>query len=321
MQIKKLTTPIVTFIVTSSLVLLLTSCAIFSSKGKAAKAEETGRARIANVDSKLNANVVEKMDAIAALAYGTDYALSKINEPSREVQVARDINKRVESLAGSPTLDQMKEMQSTIDKLTSMLADERNEGKQKLSEKDQVISNLQNETKMLNAAKETEVHKYMLVAQQAAADADAYKTQLDKMNSWFGLGAVFYGLKRFIISSMWILGIGGILFIILRMVSYSNPFAASIFSIFSTIGSWFIRAIEGIFPRAIAIAGNTSNVVFNAYKSTLWKIVDNIQTVKDRAKASGKTPDLNAVLDEVEKSMNTDEKAIVEEIKKALNWK
>jgi len=312
---------IIAIIAALSMVLLLTSCAVFTQKGRASKAEEAGRTKINNVDARINSNLADKMDAIASLAYGTDYALSKINEPTREVQVARDINKRVESLAGSPTLDQMKEMQATIDKLTSMLATEREEGKQKLSEKDQTISNLQNETKALVVAKETEIRKYMAVAQEAAAAADAYKVELDKMNRWFGLGAVFYGLKKFIISSMWILGIGGILFIVLRIASAGNPACAAIFSLFSTMASWVIRAVETLFPKAIAFAGHTANNVLNAYKSTLWKIVDNIQVVKDRAAARGEKPNLDEVLDEVAKSMNSDEKAIVEEIKKALHWK
>jgi hypothetical protein len=304
-----------------SMVIFLTSCAVFTSKGRAARAEEEGRAKIVNVDSRINANIADKMDAIASLAYGTDYALSKINEPSREVIVARDMNKRVESLAGSPTLDQMKEMQATIDKLTSILATEREEGKLKLSEKDQLISNLQNEAKALNAAKESEIRRYMNVAQEAAAAADAYKTELAEYQGWFGLKAVGKGLWQFVKSAMWILGIGGILFIILRMMSYSNPVVASIFSIFSTIASWFIRGIEALVPRAVEAAGHTANKVFNAYKSTLWKIVDNIQVVKDRATATGKSPNLDEVLDEVSKAMNSDEKEIVNEIKKALQWK
>lgn len=294
---------------------------MFSSKGKAAKAEERGRERIANVDNRLNANLADKMDAIASLAYGTDYALSKVNEPSREVEVARDINKRVASIAGSPTLDQMKDMQDTIDKLTSQLATERTEGKEKLSEKDQVISNLQNEAKALAVAKESEIRKYMQVAKAAAAAADAYKVELDKMNRWFGLGAVFYGLKKFIISSMWILGIGGILFVVLRIAASGNPVCAAIFGIFEQIAAWFINAVKVVFPKALQFAGHTANTVLNVYKSTLTKIVDNIQVVKDRATASGKTPSLDEVLDEVAKSMNDDEKQIVEEIKKALHWK
>lgn len=312
---------VISIVVGLCMVAFLTSCTIFTSKGRASKAEEEGRAKIVNVDSRINANIADKMDTIASLAYGTDYALSKINEPSREVLVARDINKRVESLAGNPTLDQMKEMQETIDKLTSQLATVRDEGKLKLAEKDQAISNLQAESKALTAAKESEIRKYMAVAQEAAATADAYKAELAEYQGWFGLKAIGKGLWQFVKSAMWILGIGGVLFIILRMMSYSNPVAASIFSILSTIASWFIRGIEALIPKAVEAAGHTANKVFNAYKSTLWKIVDNIQVVKDRSAATGKAPNLDEVLDEVSKSMNSDEKEIVEQIKKALHWK
>ena len=301
--------------------LFITSCATFTNKGVAAKNEEAGRARIANVEAQQTGNLANKIDTIAGLAYGTDYALSKVNEPPREVQVARDMNQRIVSLAGSPTIDKMKEMQETIDKLTSMLATERDAGKVKLAEKDAEISVLQSESKALAVAKDSEVRRYMLAAQEAAAAADAYKVELDKMNQWLGLGAVFYGLKKFVISSMWILGIGGILFVILRIVSYSNPVAASIFSIFSTIASWFIRGIEFLVPKAVEVAGHTANAIVNGYKSTLWKLVDSIQMSKERARAAGKEPSITEMLDEAAKTMNSEEKAIVEDIKKALNWK
>ena len=100
----------------------------------------------------------------------------------------------------------------------------------------------------------------------------------------------------------------------------SNPMAASVFSIFSKIGSWFIGMIEFIVPKAAEMAGQTATAVFNAYKSTLTKVVDAIQMARERAKAAGKEPNINNVLDEVAKSMNTDEKAIVSELKKVLNW-
>ncbi len=301
--------------------LVLSGCAIFTTKGAAAKAEEQGRARITNVETRLNNNAHDKIDTIASLAYGTDYALSKINEPPREVQVARDINQRVVSLAGSPTVEKMKEMQETIDNLTSALASERESGQIQMELKDQEITTLQLESKALVVAKDAEIHKYMNAAQAAAASADAYKVELDKMNSWLGLGAIWYGIKKFFVSSLWIFGIGGILFVILRIVSYSNPVAASIFSIFSTIGGWFVRAIEMVIPKAVAMAGHTANKVFDVYKSTLTKLVDNIQLVKERAKAAGTEPTINEMLDSAAKDMNEDEKKIVEEIKKALQWK
>lgn len=301
-------------------IVLLTSCAMFTSKGKAAKAEEKARTRIVNVENAQAANNVDKIDAIAGLAYGTDYALSKVNEPPREVTVARDLNQRVISLSGSPTVEKMKEMQETIDKLTSMLAIERDEGKVKMTAKDTEISLLQAEGKALSLAKESEVRKYMNAAQEAAASADAYKAALQDYQGWFGLKAVFKGAWQFVKTSMWFLLGGSILFMVLRIASFSNPIAASIFSIFTTMASWVINVIKVIVPKAVEAAGHVTTSAFNAYKSTLWKIVDGIQTVKDRATANGQKPDLNAVLDEVAKTMNSDEKAIVDEIKKALNY-
>jgi len=300
---------------------VLAGCAVFTNKGKAAKAEEKGRARIVNVEGQINQNTAEKLDAIAGLAYGTDYALSKVNEPPREVTVARDMNQRVISLSGSPTVEKMKEMQEMIDKLTSMLAIERDAGQKKMDEKDAEISLLQNQAKALSVAKESEIRKYMLLSQEMAANADAYKAALADYQGWFGLKAVFKGLWQFVKTSMWFLLGGSVLFIFLRIASMSNPIAASLFSIFTTIASWVINIIRVIVPKAVEATGHVAGNVFNAYKSTLWKIVDGIQVVKDRATAAGQKPDLNLVLDEVAKSMNTEEKAIVDEIKKALNWK
>jgi hypothetical protein len=302
------------------LILAASSCTIFTNKGAAAKVEEKGRAKIVNVEAQTKFNNAEKLENIAGLAYGTGYALSKVNDPPKEVGVAIDLNQRIVSLAGSPTIEKMKEMQEMIDKLTSLLATERKEGKQLLETKDLIITALQDETKALATAKEIEISKYIATAQNLAAAADGYKAELQEYQGWFGLKAVFKGLWQFIKSSMWILGIGSVLFLILRIVSMSNPIAASIFSIFNIFGSWMVNIIKLIFPKALELAGNTANHVFDAYKSTMWKLVDGIQTIKDRSKAAGKTPDLNEVLDEVSKTMNSDEKAIITEIKKALNW-
>lgn len=301
--------------------LLMTGCSIFTTKGASSKVEEKNRAKIVNVDGQIKANTAQKLDHIAELAYGTDYALSKVNEPPREVSVARDMNKRIVSLTGSPSIEKMKEMQSMIDKLTAQLATERDRGIKALNEKDEQITLLQSQAKILDSAKEIEIKKYMQAAQEMAANADAYKSQLNKMDQFMGLGAVWYGIKKFVVSSMWALGIGGILFIILRIASFSNPLAASIFSIFSTIGSWFIKAIEFAIPKAVETAGHVGENIFNAYRTTLSKIVDGIQLIKDRAQTKGETPNLEDVLDEVAKSMNVEEKEIINEIKKALHWK
>ncbi len=301
--------------------LVLTSCSTFTNKGKSSKAEEVGRSRIESVDNQLNKNLQNKLVQISQLSFGVGYSLEKINEPPREIVVAKDINQRILSISGNPTVDKMKEMQETIDKLTSAIELERNKGKVRMDEKDAEIVALQDQSRMLAAAKESEIRRYMLTAQEAAANADAYKSALQEYQGWFGLKAVFKGLWQFIKSSLWAIGIGSILFLILRMVSMSNPIAASIFSIFNIMGSWIVRTVKVLFPKAVEIAGHVSVDIFNSYKSTMWKLVDGIQIIKDRASAKGETPNLNDVLDEIAKTMNSEEKAIVEQIKKSLNWK
>lgn len=301
--------------------LATTGCSIFTNRGAIAKIEEKNRTKIVNVDNQIRQNTSQKIDVIAELAYGTDYALGKVNDPPKEVSVARDMNRRIVSLTGSPTIGKMKEMQETIDKLTAQLETERIRGQKALNDKDKEIQLLQTESRTLDTQKDSEIRKYMLAAQEFAANADAYKAKLGEMDQWMGLGAVWYGLKKFVISSMWILGIGSILFIILRVASFSNPLAASIFSIFSTIGSWVIKSIEFIIPKAVQTAGHVAGEVFNAYQSTLRKLVDGIQLIKDRAATKGESPKLEDVLDEVAKSMNEQEKEVISEIKRALHWK
>lgn len=304
------------------LLALTTGCAIFGGgKGKTLANEDKNRSKIISVDSKIASNSTEKLDNIAGLAYGINYSLNKVNDPPREMTVALDLNQRVMSLSGSPSIEVMKDMQSTIDKLTSSLEKERTTGKKMLMEQDEKISDLQNKTKSLTAEKDTLIAHYMKDAKEAAANADSYKQDLEQMNQWFGLGAVWYGIKKFVTSSLWVLGIGSVLFLILRIASMSNPIAASIFSIFNMIGSWVVNVIKVIVPKAVDIAGHVTENVFNAYKSTLTKIVDAIQMEKINAEKAGKQPNLEDVINQVAESMNDDEKAIIKEIKTALHWK
>ena len=302
-------------------VIILAGCAALTGNGKSSKAVEKAKARIENVDKQIGANTTEKLDSIATLAYGTEYALSKVNNPPKAVQVAQDMNKRVESLAGNPSLDQMKQMQDTIDKLTSQLATEQAQGAKQLAEKDVVISNIQDESKTLLKSKEDEINKYMVTAQTAAATADAYHTELQDYQGYWGLSAVWMGLKSFFTHIFWTAIIISVLFIILRVAAASNPIAASIFGIFSIVGSWLINTIEFIIPKAVSVAGNVSNSIFNSYKSTLTKIVDGVQTVQDRSTAAGKPALVSDVMTEIGTTMDSSEKAIVDNIKKSLNWK
>lgn len=275
--------------------------------GKSASKETVARAEITVVDKEVAKVNVQKLDRIGEYSYGIKLVT---NTPPAVI----DLNERIGSLANQPTLEAMKEMEKLVSQLMT-------NNHKLLLKKDKEIEDLQEDTIKLNLEKETAINKYIELASATAMKTDTLQSSLNQMNSWGGLGAIWYGLKRLIVRMAWGIGIFSIIFVILRVASMSNPMAASVFSIFSKIGNWFIGMIEFIVPKAAEMAGHTATAVFNAYKSTLTKVVDAIQMAKERATAAGKEPNINDVLDEVAKSMDTEEKAIVDELKKALNWK
>jgi len=299
-----------------------TGCAIFGGgKNKNANREESARAKVENVETLIGANLKDKINEIANLNYGVDYALSKEAVPSKNIQVAKDLNSRSMSLSGAPTVEEMKKMQQMIDDLTSQLADEKERGTKALENKDAEISAIQLESKMLVEAKDAEIRKYMKIAADTAARADAIQTQLDKMNSFFGLGAIWYGFKRLITRMAWILGIGSILYLVLRFASMSNPLAASIFSIFDTMMSWVINVIKVLAPKALEVAGNTATTVANKYRDTMVKMVDNIEALKQiQKKDPTKKFTIDELLTELSKSMDKDEKDMVSKIKSDIGY-
>lgn len=293
---------------------VLVGCSKFTTRGKESTAISAGKTKIENVSNKINANTTSKMDLIAEYAYGVSYALNKIEDPSNEVTVALDINSRIVSLSGNPTLDKIKEMQKMIDDLTSQLSVERTVGKQKLNDKDKEIVSLQEVSKQLRAEKDVEIKKYMSIAEEAAAAADSYKLKLDDLTSGWGFNAIWFGIKKMITRLSWVIGIGSIIFVVLRISATANPIAGSIFSIFEQIVSWGIRTIQFIFPKAVNMAGFVTQSVYDTTRTALTKTIDAIELAKIKGN------DVSHIKTEVAKSMDTDHKELIKEIKSDLNY-
>jgi hypothetical protein len=301
--------------------LFTTSCSTLTGIfGKHSVTEDTAKNKIENVQKAQVKNDKVKMEQVAVLASGTDYALNKVTNKEPSVSVAQDINKRVVSLAGTPNLNAEKEMWKTVDQLTSELAKEREKGVKNLEKKDKEISSLQTESKTLEASKDAEISKYIKLANDTALKADGYKSSLDEMDSWFGLGAVFYGVKKLVVSGLWFIGIGGLIFLVLRFASMSNPIAASIFSVFEHMVSWVIHTISALFPKALSMAGNVSKEIYDQSSVLLKKIVDGIQNIKELEKKTGKDITLKELLAELDKSFDQQERDMVAKIKKDLGY-
>jgi hypothetical protein len=305
------------------LVLLISTTSCENLKGVFGKNSAKENKQASKVEKIQNAQVKndrDKMESVAILASGTDYALDKVINKEPPVVVAQDINNRVISLAGKPNLKAEKEMWEMIDNLTSQNAKLRLQGISALENKDKEIALLQAETKSLSEARDFEISKYMKLAEATARNADTTKAELDKMNSWFGLGAVFYGLKKFFLNSLYIIIGLIVVFTILRFASMSNPIAASIFGIIEHIGSWLINIISLLLPKSLDKAGQISKIAYNDLSNVLSKIVDNIQNIKQIEAKTGQPITLKELLVELDKSMDQSQKSIIDKIKKELGY-
>lgn len=300
---------------------MTTSCSSVKGIFGKSSSEETKQSdKIDNVQKAQKRNADAKMDNVAVLASGTGYALDKVENGELAVDIAKDINKRVESLAGKPDLDAEKEMWKLIDNLTSSNATLRAQGVKGLEKKDKEIKLVQEETRALLSAKDLEINKYMKLSKDNALLADTRKAELSEYQGFWGLSAVGKGLWQFISTVTWWLIGGSILFIILRFASMSSPIAASIFSIVERIASWGINLITTLAPKALEKAGAISKTAYDNMSLVLRKIVDNIQNIKQLEAKTGQPITLKELLNELDKSMDMKDKEIVTKIKKDLGY-
>ena len=309
-------------------VLLMVSCANLTSQnrgtfGKASQNQADQKEVVKAIEKGMTQNGEQKLTSIGAWSEGTDYALRKLQDPPKEVIIAKDVNERIKALSNKPNFDEVKEVQCIIDQLLSEIKTEQEKGKNALADKDEQIYSINLETKVLNAAKDGEITKYMKIAEANALKTDQYKATLNEMDSFMGVGAMWYGLKKFISRAAIFLGIGSVLYLLLRVFSMSNPAVGAIFGVFEQIFAGVIKVIQGIAPRALQFAGNVSTKLFEAYKGTLNKLVDAIELIKEREEATGgaKKYTIDELLVEVEKSMDTSDKDRIDLAKKEIGWK
>jgi len=306
-------------------ILLLAGCAGLTGKnagvfGKASQKQADQNERVANIEKSESKNSDARLTHIGAWSEGTKYALNKVQEPPKEVVVAKDVNERIQALANKPDFNEVKEVKSIIDQLLSEMDNQKKEGAAALSAKDDEIYKLNLEVKALDEDKQTEIRKAMKMAETNAAKADQYKQTLNDMDSFFGFGAIWYGVKKLVTRLAWILGIGAVLFFVLRFAASSNPIAGAIFSVFEQMIAWVINALKMIAPKAAQFSGFVESKVFAGYKQTLTHLVDAIQLLKEK-----ETPEKKATIDELlvelDKSMDSVDKKRVDAVKEELHWK
>lgn len=270
---------------------------------------------MAETRKELAQNNSEKLEAISTLAAGTDYSLSQITNPPVQVKTALDFNTRILTITGNPNLDDLEKIKEITDLLNSEIQKEREKGIKTLKDKDTEINDLRVRQKEIQNKYETQIKGLENQATEVAKKADRLQVTVDEVNSYLGLGGVFYGLKRF-----FTLGITGIfifliLFMVLRFAAATNPIAGAIFSIFEHIAASAISLIKGIAPKSIDFSNLTSSFEFTRYKTTLDNVVDTIEHMKNIEKKAGVSYTLKDLGVELEKNLNDSDKILIGELK------
>jgi len=278
--------------------------------------------KVAKIFSELVDNTTDQKNQTAILIAGTQRSLNQITNPPIQVTTAQQLNERVINIVGTPNLDELQKINKIVDLLNSTIANERKKGEQLLVQRDSQIVELQREKTGLQKQHADQIRNLTDVAKQSAKTADENQAAFDSMSGFFGLNAVFWGLKRFFISTFTFLIIFSVLFIILRILSTVNPIAATIFSIFDLIGSVVLGVIKGLTPKAFEMAKYTSSAVTQSYKQTLIKIIDTIETLKQKQKDNPSVKyELDQVLNKLSQNMNDSNKTIIDNILVEEKWR
>lgn len=291
-------------------VVFLTGCKSLNLEKVLKSRDELSQTRL-----EFGKNSEEKLSTIATISSGTEYSLSQINNPSVEVKTAIDLNNRVVNIAGNPNLEELDKIKKMVDLLNSQVDEERKKGESLLKAKDLEIMTLQAERVSIQNKYDLQIKGIEAQSIEIAKKADKLQTTVDQVNSWFGLGGVFYGLKRFVTTAFTGICIFLILFTVLRFLSTVNPIAGAIFSIFEHIASYVILIIKGIVPKSIEFSKFTPTAKFDNYKDALDTVVDTLENMKNIQHHGDKNYTLNDVFDQLDKNLNDPEKKLIAELR------
>lgn len=312
------------FLAILSFVVILAGCGTIvsdnkndSQKNMAKKTESVQAAK-----ENLAKNTEEKLVQVSGLSFGIGYSLDRVPITNKvsEIETAKQLNNRIISIAGSPELDEMNRIKQTVDLLNSEVKKEREKGAQLLAAKDKEIVSVQKEKEDLKAALQKRIDELTKAAKKQAEDNDNNKVVVENVNKWFGLGAVFYGLKRFVTTCVVGILIFSVAFLVLRLLAASNPIAAAVFSVFNIIGAGLIQLVRGLAPKSINFSGFSPSDEVEKYKTTLSKLIDNIEEVKLLAK-DGSPVTLDKLIEQFDRELDQPDKDLIKELKKVLRWK
>lgn len=228
---------------------LLLAMALLVFGGCASTESGVGKAqaRSHSIERKISANQAAQRDRLQREIFATRVALE-----NQSLGLALDFNTRAQSIVGLPPAGQMADVRRLVAGLLSENAALREKAQKLDAIEVAQLNRLQEEQADLTNKREVAIGNERTAATKAASELGNLKA---KVNSWFGLGGVFYGLKRF--GTMALIGFGGllVLFGVLSVIPATAPAAIPFFRglliCIRWLGSGLIRFVAWAFQSLL----------------------------------------------------------------------
>ena len=235
-------------------------------------------------------NGEQRLVMVGALSAGVDASLKKEDIPS-----ATELNNHIATIAEKPT---PKEIELVIGSLAN---------KEKEQELEKKLSALIMEKRKL------ETNQLHMIDSLSAKNKELERKQKETEEALDDLRGspftmILEGIKTIIKRFVWGVVGFGVVFLVLRILSVSNPLAASIFSVLERAVAWVIDCFTAFFPKMIAYTKT-----FRRREETTDLIIDAIQELPKNATIADLKQKLNEDLD-------SDHKDEIASIKRRLGW-
>ena len=208
----------------------------------------------------LDKNRDDQIDKSKGYFWGSGYSLSQITNPPAEVKVAKDLNDKGMAIVGPPSIQEINEFKSIVDRLLSDNEKIRAEAQLDLRAKDGEIISLQSRLVGL----EKKVEEKESERKEIAAENAKYA------NTWVNIKRIFYW-------GLWIaIGV-----MVLRVVCAVvpppyNSIGYAVDFVFGGIG----KIIFGVFSKAKEAAGVVSKQTYDLSQAALVDVVGAINEIK-----------------------------------------
>ena len=139
-----------------------------------------------NDKDSLSKNNDTKLKQIGMVSKGVQHALNRDTNNYPPINVAKELNDRVISLAGNPDVKDVIRIKQIVDDLISEVEMEQKKGKMELGKLDKELQYSQSQRALLQQSFDKKSEEYRKLSEKIAEVSDQREATAEHMDSWMG---------------------------------------------------------------------------------------------------------------------------------------